>query len=151
MSLVWRKLQRSNKKAAKFKFSADFQELSVQCDEKWQPRQLHIAWVHRRRRYPTRSYRWEPTITDPCRGLIHWPQGTEYLDILTTMYRDSKSNEWEDKVERSALVQITHAFTSAMDVRCRGNDGQTEDSTNRLSDVEPQTLCTRSARRADGG
>ena len=37
MSLVWRKLQRSNKKAAKFRFTADLQELLLECDETWQP------------------------------------------------------------------------------------------------------------------
>jgi hypothetical protein len=44
MSLVWRKLQRSNKKAAKFQFTADLQELSLLCDEKWQPRQVGMPY-----------------------------------------------------------------------------------------------------------
>lgn len=47
MSLVWRKIQRSNKKAAKFHFTATFNELVVECSEKWQPQKLVIAWVHR--------------------------------------------------------------------------------------------------------
>lgn len=54
MSLVWRKIQRSNKKAAKFRFIAQFQELSIQCSKKWQPSKVAVAWVHRRRRYITK-------------------------------------------------------------------------------------------------
>jgi hypothetical protein len=70
--------------------------------------QLSIAWVHRRRRYVSRPYRWEPTITDPNRGLIKWTPGSEQLKMITTLYRSvvkgavvgASAVQWEDKVRR---------------------------------------------------
>ncbi len=107
MSLVWRKIQRSNKKAAKFKFIASFQELIIQCSEKWQPASIAIAWAHRRRRYATKAYRWEPTITDPYRGLIVWPEDSETLEILTTLYRDVRNESFEDKEWTFVVEEVT--------------------------------------------
>jgi hypothetical protein len=132
MSLVWRKIQRSNKKAAKFRFTATFHELVVECTEKWQPQKLAIAWVHRyvidingpalfnsgtncffccrRRRFVTKERQWEPSIVDPFRGIVVWPQQMpELIDVVTTLYRDPRSDQFEDKV-RLLSANITHRF-----------------------------------------
>uniref|UniRef100_A0A914WK25 EH domain-binding protein 1 n=1 Tax=Plectus sambesii TaxID=2011161 RepID=A0A914WK25_9BILA len=108
MSLVWRKIQRSNKKAAKFRFTATFNELVVECSEKWQPQKLAIAWVHRRRRFVTKERKWEPSIVDPYRGIVVWPQQMpEVIDIVTTLYRDSRSDQFEDKEWTFVVEEIT--------------------------------------------
>lgn len=35
MTSVWKRLQRVGKKAAKFQFAASFQELTIECTQKW--------------------------------------------------------------------------------------------------------------------
>ncbi|TNN21682.1 EH domain-binding protein 1-like protein 1 [Liparis tanakae] len=35
MTSVWKRLQRTGKKAAKFQFAASFQELTLECTNKW--------------------------------------------------------------------------------------------------------------------
>lgn len=108
MSLVWRKIQRSSKKPFKFRFTAVFQELSVQCTNKWQPYKLAIAWVHRRRRHVTKEHKWEPSITDPYHGLIIWPTGaSETLEIVTTMYKDLRHEAFDDKEWTFIVEEIT--------------------------------------------
>lgn len=49
MSVVIRKIQRASakKKAAKFRFTATFGELILDCNDKWQPDQVAISLMHR--------------------------------------------------------------------------------------------------------
>jgi hypothetical protein len=47
----------------------------------------------------TKERKWEPSIIDPYRGLVVWPQQTpESLDVVTTLYRDNRTEQFEDKV-----------------------------------------------------
>lgn len=47
MSLVWRKIQRSNKKAAKYRFTIIPQELLIIGTNKWTPENVLVACLHR--------------------------------------------------------------------------------------------------------
>lgn len=96
MSSVWKRLQRVNKKAAKFQFIASYQELMVEGTTKWQPNKLCIVWTRRNRRYCSQFHNWEPTIYNPYRGLIVWPT-PENIEITVTLFRNQRSNEFEDK------------------------------------------------------
>ncbi|XP_067120023.1 EH domain-binding protein 1 isoform X3 [Centruroides vittatus] len=96
MSSVWKRLQRVNKKAAKFQFIASYQELMVEGTTKWQPNKLCVVWTRRNRRYCSQFHSWEPTIYNPYRGLIVWPT-PENIEITVTLFRDQRSNQFEDK------------------------------------------------------
>ncbi|XP_013785662.1 EH domain-binding protein 1-like [Limulus polyphemus] len=96
MSSVWKRLQRVNKRAARFQFTASYQELMVEGTKKWQPNKLCVVWTRRNRRYSTKSHSWEPTIRNPYRGLVVWPV-PENIEIKATLFKDQRSNEFEDK------------------------------------------------------
>ncbi|VDP00142.1 unnamed protein product [Soboliphyme baturini] len=108
MSSVWRKLQHQHKLATKFRFTAQFRELLLQCCQKWQPSNVSICWTHRKRRCSTKLRKWEPTITDPYSGLIIWPsKDAEILDIVTTLYRDTRRDTFDDKEWCFIVEEVT--------------------------------------------
>ncbi|KAM9425489.1 EH domain-binding protein 1 isoform 2-T2 [Pholidichthys leucotaenia] len=96
MTSVWKRLQRVGKKAAKFQFAASFQELVVECTNKWQPDKLRVVWIRRSRRHSTKLHSWQPGIKNPYRGLVVW-QVPESLDITVTLFKDPTTEEYEDK------------------------------------------------------
>ncbi|VDN52011.1 unnamed protein product [Dracunculus medinensis] len=98
MSLVWRKIQRSNKKAAKYRFTIIPQELLIIGTNKWTPENVLVACLHRRRRVESKVRKWERGISDPCRGLIVWPEQTsDPLLFETTLYGNNVTRVYDDK------------------------------------------------------
>ncbi|XP_026209115.1 nascent polypeptide-associated complex subunit alpha, muscle-specific form-like isoform X11 [Anabas testudineus] len=96
MTSVWKRLQRVGKKASKFQFVASFQELVVECTDKWQPDKLRVVWIRRNRRHSTKLHSWQPGIKNPYRGMVIW-QVPESLDITVTLFKEPTAEEFEDK------------------------------------------------------
>ncbi|XP_042256475.1 EH domain-binding protein 1-like protein 1 isoform X5 [Thunnus maccoyii] len=96
MTSVWKRLQRVGKKASKFQFAASFQELMIECTNKWQPDKLRVVWIRRNRRHSTKLHSWQPGIKNPYRGLVIW-QVPECLDITVTLFKEPTAEEFEDK------------------------------------------------------
>ncbi|XP_023010751.3 uncharacterized protein ehbp1l1a isoform X9 [Maylandia zebra] len=96
MTSVWKRLQRVGKKASKFQFAASFQELIIECTNKWQPDKLRVVWIRRSRRHSTKLHSWQPGIQNPYRGLVVW-QVPESLDITVTLFKEPTAEEFEDK------------------------------------------------------
>ncbi|XP_067379475.1 EH domain-binding protein 1-like protein 1 isoform X14 [Channa argus] len=96
MTSVWKRLQRVGKKASKFQFVASFQELMIECTNKWQPDKLRIVWIRRNRRHSTKLHSWQPGIKNPYRGLALW-QVPESLDITVTLFKEPTAEDFEDK------------------------------------------------------
>ncbi|XP_054457089.1 EH domain-binding protein 1-like protein 1 isoform X3 [Anoplopoma fimbria] len=96
MTSVWKRLQRAGKKASKFQFAASFQELMIECTNKWQPDKLRVSWIRRSRRHSTKLHSWQPGIKNPYRGLVLW-QVPETLDITVTLFKEPTADEFEDK------------------------------------------------------
>ncbi|KAM3589921.1 uncharacterized protein V6R79_000033 [Siganus canaliculatus] len=96
MTSVWKRLQRVGKKAAKFQFAASFQELMIECTNKWQPDKLRVVWIRRNRRHSTKLHSWQPGIKNPYRGLVMW-QVPESLDITVTLFKEPTAEDFEDK------------------------------------------------------
>lgn len=96
MSSVWKRLQRVNKRAAKFQFTASYQELMVEATAKWQPNKLCVVWTRRNRRCATQPLMWESTICNPYRGLVVWPV-PENVEVTVTLFKDQRCQHFEDK------------------------------------------------------
>ncbi|XP_054914714.1 uncharacterized protein ehbp1l1a isoform X3 [Poeciliopsis prolifica] len=96
MTSVWKRLQRVGKRASKFQFVASFQELVIECTEKWQPDKLRVMWIRRNRRHSTKLHTWQPGIKNPYRGLVIW-QVPESLNITVTLFKEPTAEEFEDK------------------------------------------------------
>uniref|UniRef100_A0A0R3RRA0 EH domain-binding protein 1 n=1 Tax=Elaeophora elaphi TaxID=1147741 RepID=A0A0R3RRA0_9BILA len=105
MTSVWRRIQNSNKKSVKYRFTITPQELLIVCSTKWHPQTVVITCMHRRRKVEGRVRRWESSMMDPCRGLIVWPSQTpDPLFFDTTLYCDDSSHHYSDK-EWTLLVE----------------------------------------------
>ncbi|KAM4723058.1 EH domain-binding protein 1-like protein 1 [Rhinophrynus dorsalis] len=96
MSSVWKRLQRAGKRAARFQFVASYQELILECTQKWQPDKVVVVWTRRNRRVCSKSHSWQPGIRDPFRGSVVWAV-PENVDITATLYRDPHSDHFEEK------------------------------------------------------
>ncbi|XP_026683939.1 LOW QUALITY PROTEIN: EH domain-binding protein 1-like [Diaphorina citri] len=96
MASVWKRLQRVNKRAAKFQFTASFHQLILESTSKWTPSKLSIVWTRRSRRVVTEPMLWEPTMTDPLRGVVVWAV-PENKTISVTLFKDPRNHELEDK------------------------------------------------------
>ncbi|CAH1262570.1 EHBP1 [Branchiostoma lanceolatum] len=96
MGSVWKRLQRVNKKAAKFQFIASYQELTVECTKKWQPNKLCVLWTRRIRKNYSKLHTWQPGIKNPYRGAVVWPV-PENVEITVTLFQDPNNPEWDDK------------------------------------------------------
>ncbi|VDK87915.1 unnamed protein product, partial [Onchocerca ochengi] len=105
MTSVWRRIQKSNKKSVKYRFTITPQELLIICSAKWHPQSVVLTCMHRRRKVEGRVRKWESSMTDPCRGLIVWPSQTpDPLLFDTTLYFDDSSHHYSDK-EWTLLVE----------------------------------------------
>ncbi|XP_072407035.1 EH domain-binding protein 1-like isoform X2 [Chiloscyllium punctatum] len=96
MTSVWKRLQRVGKRASKFQFVASYQELVIECTQKWQPDKLIVVWTRRNRRICSKPHSWQPGINNPYRGMVLWPV-PENVDISVTLYKDPLAEEFEDK------------------------------------------------------
>uniref|UniRef100_A0A8L7YLA3 BMA-EHBP-1, isoform a n=1 Tax=Brugia malayi TaxID=6279 RepID=A0A8L7YLA3_BRUMA len=105
MTSVWRRIQKSNKKSVKYRFTITPQELLIICSTKWHPQTVVVTCMHRRRKVEGRVRRWESSMIDPCRGLIVWPSQTpDPLLFDTTLYCDDSIHHYSDK-EWTLLVE----------------------------------------------
>uniref|UniRef100_A0A1B6L673 C2 NT-type domain-containing protein n=1 Tax=Graphocephala atropunctata TaxID=36148 RepID=A0A1B6L673_9HEMI len=96
MGSVWKRLQRVNKRAAKFQFTVSYHQITVETTSKWKPNRLSIIWTRRSRRVFSEALPWEPTMKDPLRGLVVWPV-PENKEISVTLFKDPRTQELEDK------------------------------------------------------
>ncbi|XP_066438676.1 EH domain-binding protein 1-like protein 1 isoform X6 [Eleutherodactylus coqui] len=96
MTSVWKRLQRTGKRASRFQFVASYQELILECTQKWQPDKIVIVWTRRNRRVCSKAHSWQPGIKDPFRGSVVWAV-PENVDITATLYRDPRSDHFEEK------------------------------------------------------
>ncbi|XP_061608874.1 EH domain-binding protein 1-like protein 1 isoform X9 [Phyllopteryx taeniolatus] len=96
MTSVWKRLQRVGKKASKFQFVASYQELLLECKEKWQPDKLRVVWTRRNRRMCSKLHSWQPGIKNPYRGTVLWPV-PENVDISVTLFKEAGAEAFEDK------------------------------------------------------
>ncbi|XP_047513361.1 EH domain-binding protein 1 isoform X4 [Pieris napi] len=95
MASVWKRLQRVNKRAAKFQYTASYHQIELDLTPKWKPNKLSIVWTRRSRRVVTDPLEWEPSLKDPLKGSVIF--GVENHTIAVTLFRDSRTNELEDK------------------------------------------------------
>ncbi|XP_066537792.1 EH domain-binding protein 1 isoform X2 [Hoplias malabaricus] len=96
MTSVWKRFQRLGKRACKFQFVVSFSELTVECNNKWQPDKLRVVLSRRNRRICTKLHGWQPGIKNPYRGTVVW-QVPENLEITVTLFKDPNADEYEDK------------------------------------------------------
>ncbi|XP_069821399.1 EH domain-binding protein 1-like protein 1 isoform X2 [Dendropsophus ebraccatus] len=96
MTSVWKRLQRTGKRASRFQFVASYQELILECTQKWQPDKIVVVWTRRNRRVCSKAHSWQPGIKDPFRGSVVWAV-PENVDITATLYRDPHSDHFEEK------------------------------------------------------
>ncbi|KAM8945575.1 LOW QUALITY PROTEIN: EH domain-binding protein 1-like protein 1 [Pelodytes ibericus] len=96
MTSVWKRLQRTGKRASRFQFVASYQELILECTQKWQPDKVVVVWTRRNRRVCSKPHSWQPGIKDPFRGSVVWAV-PENVDITATLYRDPHSDHFEEK------------------------------------------------------
>ncbi|KAL1516839.1 hypothetical protein ABEB36_000685 [Hypothenemus hampei] len=96
MGSVWKRLQRVNKRAAKFQFTVSYHQLSVDFTSKWEPHKLSLVWSRRSRRVVSSPVTWEPTLQNPFKGLVVWPVPDNH-QVAITLFKDPRTNELEDK------------------------------------------------------
>ncbi|KAG7206082.1 hypothetical protein KM043_003477 [Ampulex compressa] len=96
MSSVWKRLQRVNKRAAKFQFTVSYHEVTLETTTKWKPNKLSVVWTRRSRRVSTDPLDWEPSLSDPLKGVISWAVPDNHT-VSVTLFKDPRTHELEDK------------------------------------------------------
>ncbi|XP_061927986.1 EH domain-binding protein 1 isoform X2 [Apis cerana] len=96
MSSVWKRLQRVNKRAAKFQFTVSYHEVTLQTTTKWKPNKLSVVWTRRSRRVSSEPLDWEPSLSDPLKGVISWAVPDNHT-VSVTLFKDPRTHELEDK------------------------------------------------------
>jgi len=96
MGSVWKRLNRINKRASKFHFTASYSELWLEAGPNWQPTSLSVVWTRKSRRVVSDPVKWEPTMTSPYIGMCVWPV-PENKEITVTMFRDPNKEEYDNK------------------------------------------------------
>ncbi|XKL66739.1 hypothetical protein PGB90_010159 [Kerria lacca] len=96
MSSVWKRLQRVNKRAARFQFTVSYHQITLETTPKWTPNKVSVVWCRKSRRVATDPLPWEPTMRDPLKGVVIWPV-PENKNVSVTLFKDPRSNEMEDK------------------------------------------------------
>ena len=95
----------------RFKFTASYSELLVEsCDSAWQPSNLSLVWDRKARREVTDCLYWEPTQENQWKCV--WPSGPPMKEILVTLYRHQKKEEYDDKVEETMMWRTTTRMTT---------------------------------------
>ncbi|XP_055333375.1 EH domain-binding protein 1-like [Paramacrobiotus metropolitanus] len=103
---VWKRFQRVGKHAGKFQFVVSFHELTLECTKgTWKPNKLGIMICRRNRRYCTQAHDWEPTISNLFRGIVVWTT-PERLEFTSTLYKDNRATEFENKDWQIVLEEI---------------------------------------------
>ncbi|KAM3968527.1 eps15 homology domain containing protein-binding protein 1 isoform 2-T2 [Aphomia sociella] len=96
MASVWKRLQRVNKRAAKFQYTASYHRVDLDTSPKWKPNKLSVVWTRRSRRVITDPKEWEPTLKDPLKGSVIYTMPENHT-VAVTLFKDSRTNELEDK------------------------------------------------------
>ncbi|XP_028160793.1 EH domain-binding protein 1-like protein 1 [Ostrinia furnacalis] len=96
MASVWKRLQRVNKRAAKFQYTASYHRIDLEVTPKWKPNKLSIVWTRRSRRVFTEPQEWEPSLKDPLKGSVIYTLPLNHT-VAVTLFKDSRTNELEDK------------------------------------------------------
>ncbi|XP_011162469.1 EH domain-binding protein 1 isoform X5 [Solenopsis invicta] len=96
MSSVWKRLQRVNKRAAKFQFTVSYHEVTLETTTKWKPNKLSVVWTRRSRRVSSDPLDWEPCLSDPLKGIISWAVPDNHT-VSVTLFKDPRTHELEDK------------------------------------------------------
>ncbi|KAH8384637.1 hypothetical protein KR093_003775 [Drosophila rubida] len=96
MGSVWKRLQRVNKRAAKFQFTVSLHYLQLETTAKWRPSNLSVVWTRRSRRVASAPLPWEPDMMNPLVGNISWPVPDNH-SISVTLFKDPRTHELEDK------------------------------------------------------
>ncbi|XP_076388799.1 eps15 homology domain containing protein-binding protein 1 isoform X2 [Megachile rotundata] len=96
MSSVWKRLQRVNKRAAKFQFTVSYHEVTLETTTKWKPNKLSVVWTRRSRRVSSEPLDWEPNLSDPLKGVISWAVPDNHT-VSVTLFKDPRTHELEDK------------------------------------------------------
>uniref|UniRef100_A0A3B3T6T6 EH domain-binding protein 1-like protein 1 n=1 Tax=Paramormyrops kingsleyae TaxID=1676925 RepID=A0A3B3T6T6_9TELE len=96
MTSVWKRLQRVGKRASRFQFVVSYEELIIECTQKWQPDSLRVVWTRRSRRICSRLHGWQPGIQNPYRGTVVW-HVPENVELAVTLFKDPNAEEFEDK------------------------------------------------------
>nr|XP_033341779.1 EH domain-binding protein 1 isoform X2 [Megalopta genalis] len=96
MSSVWKRLQRVNKRAAKFQFTVSYHEVTLVTTTKWKPNKLSVVWTRRSRRVTSEPLDWEPNLSDPLKGVISWAVPDNH-SVSVTLFKDPRTHELEDK------------------------------------------------------
>ncbi|XP_039761695.1 EH domain-binding protein 1 isoform X2 [Pararge aegeria] len=108
MASVWKRLQRVNKRAAKFQYTASYHRIDVELTPKWKPNKLSIVWTRRSRRVLTEPLEWEPSLKDPLKGSVIFAV-PENQTVAVTLFRDARTNELEDKDWTFVLEDVSPA------------------------------------------
>ncbi|CAL8110865.1 unnamed protein product [Orchesella dallaii] len=132
MGSVWKRLQRVNKRAAKFNLVISFEELNVEATSKWQPKKLGLTLWRRSRRVTVEPRMWEPTMKNPLKGMIVWPI-PESKEIAVTIFKDPRTSEYEDKdwnitVEDVSTGKPRALATGALNVKDYASEVPTQTS-----------------------
>ncbi|XP_020716644.1 EH domain-binding protein 1 isoform X3 [Ceratitis capitata] len=106
MGSVWKRLQRVNKRAAKFQFTSSYHELRLETTAKWRPSNLSVVWTRRSRRVVSAPLGWEPDMVNPLVGHISWPVPDNH-SISVTLFKDPRTHELEDKDWTFVIEDIT--------------------------------------------
>ncbi|XP_036333236.1 EH domain-binding protein 1 isoform X3 [Rhagoletis pomonella] len=106
MGSVWKRLQRVNKRAAKFQFTSSYHELRLETTAKWRPSNLSVVWTRRSRRVISAPLAWEPDMVNPLVGHIAWPVPDNH-SISVTLFKDPRTHELEDKDWTFVIEDIT--------------------------------------------
>ncbi|XP_053679576.1 EH domain-binding protein 1-like protein 1 [Anopheles nili] len=96
MGSVWKRLQRVNKRAAKFSFTVSYHELFMETTAKWRPNKLHVVWTRRSRRVMSSALEWQPDLINPLSSTMSWPM-PDNRTIAVTLFKDIRTHELEDK------------------------------------------------------
>ncbi|KAH8299705.1 hypothetical protein KR044_005001 [Drosophila immigrans] len=96
MGSVWKRLQRVNKRAAKFQFTVSYHDLRLETTAKWRPSNLSVVWTRRSRRVASSPLPWEPDMMNPLVGNISWSVPDNH-SISVTLFKDPRTHELEDK------------------------------------------------------
>ncbi|WKY10411.1 hypothetical protein Q1695_002623 [Nippostrongylus brasiliensis] len=108
MASVIRRIKRTNKKAAKYRFTATLEELLIVGSEKWKPSTVVVSFMHRRRKISSKERKWEESFSNPDQTVIMWPeQAPDHLEILTTLYRSQHDDQYDDKEWTIIVEEVT--------------------------------------------
>ncbi|XP_013133851.1 PREDICTED: EH domain-binding protein 1 [Papilio polytes] len=98
MASVWKRLQRVNKRAAKFQYTASYHRIDVETTPKWKPNKLSIVWTRRSRRVVTEPVEWEPSLKDPLN--LH-------LTLHSVLLREGHATD-EDMQSLASLLSVNN-------------------------------------------